>query len=134
MAKIPESVVEAVVGDVSKRMSEPNYAQVAIGTFVQSHPDAGRFITAHLDDLGGGEGVMHAVFHAQVLDECFRRHLGRSLTPIGFELLDMAAQNDPVVAFAKRQPALASYVASNVDEEPLRKLLALVGVAMDEQS
>ena len=134
MAKIPEAVVEAVVSDVSVRMSEPNYAQVAIGNFVQSHPDAGRFITAHLDDLGGGEGVMHAVFHAEVLDECFRRHLGRSLTPIGFADLDVAAQGDPPAVFATRQPALASYVASNVEEEPLRKLLSLIGVAMDEQS
>ncbi len=134
MAKIPEAVVEAVVSDVSSRMSEPNYAQIAIGNFVQSHPDAGRFITAHLDDLGGGEGVMHAVFHAEVLDECFRRHLGRSLTPISFDALDLAAQTDPTEGFSERQPALASYVASNVEEEPLRKLLALIGVAMDDQS
>jgi len=134
VAKIPEDVVESVVGEVSVKMSEPSYAQVAIGSFVQAHPDAGRFITAHLDELGGGEGVMHAVFHAQVLNECFTRHHGRALEPIGFGALDAAAKGDPVAGLAKRQPALSSYVVSNVDSEPLKKLLCLVGVAMDDAS
>lgn len=134
MAKIPEKVVEEVVGEVSQKMADPSYAQVAIGSFAQSHPDTGRFITAHLDELGGGEGVMHAVFHAEVLNECFRRHHGRSLSPVGFEVLDMASQGDPVEKLEKLQPALASYVASNVDDPAMRKLLALIGVAMDEMS
>lgn len=134
MAKIPEAVVESVVSDVSKRMSDPTYSQLAIGSFAQAHPDASRFITAHLDDLGGGEGVMHAVFHAQVLNECFERHQGRSLTPIDFADLDAAAQGDPIEKLQERQPGLASYVASNVDEPAIKKLVSLIGVAMDRQA
>lgn len=135
MAKIPEEVVESVVSDVSKRMaSDPTYSQVAIGSFAQAHPDASRFITAHLDDLGGGEGVMHAVFHAQVLNECFERHFGRVLTPIDFVDLDKAAHGDPIEKLLDRQPGLASYVASNVDEAPLKRLVSLLGVAMDRQT
>ena len=133
MAKIPEEVVESVVSDVSKRMADPTYSQLAIGSFAQAHPDASRFITAHLDDLGGGEGVMHAVFHSQVLNECFERHNGRSLTPIGFGDLDDAAQGDPVEKLAKRQPGLSSYIASNCDSPALQKLVSLIGVAMDSQ-
>lgn len=134
MSKIPEEKVEAVVREVSERMNEPNYAQVAIGNFVQAHPDVSRFITAHLEDLGGGEAVMHAVFHAEVLHQCFCRHIGRSMTPIGFGALDEAAQGDPVEKLSTRQPHLASYVASNVDDEGLRKLLALVAMAMDAEA
>ncbi len=134
MAKIPEKVVEEVVGEVSQRMGDPTYAQLAIGSFAQAHPDAGRFITAHLDELGGGEGVMHAVFHAEVLNECFRRHHGRSLSPIGFEVLDMASQGDPSEKLGRIQPALASYIASNVELPVMQRLLALVAVAMDEMS
>lgn len=134
MAKIPEDVVETVVGEVSQKMNDPGYAQVAIGGFAQAHPDVGRFITAHLDDLGSGEAVMHTVFHAEVLNQCFLRHHGRSLSPIGFEVLDHVSREDRVEVFAKIQPALASYVASNVESEPMRKLLALVGLAMDEMS
>lgn len=134
MAKIPEDVVEAVVTEVSAKMNEPNYAQVAIGTFVQEHPDAGRFITAHLDRIGGGEAVMYTVFHAQVLAECIRRHRGRSPGAIGFAELDAASQGDPVAKLKASQPALADYVASNVDDEAQRRLLALVGVALDDAS
>lgn len=134
MAKIPEKVVEEVVGEVSQKMADPTYAQIAIGGFAQAHPDVGRFITAHLEELGGGEGVMHAVFHAEVLNECFRRHHGRSLSPVGFEVLDMASKGDPTAKLEKLQPGLAAYVASNVESEPMRRLLALIGVAMDEMS
>ena len=123
------------MGEVSARMADPNYAQVAIGTFAQTHPDAGRYITAQSERLGGGEGVMHAVFHAQVLNECFSRHLGRAVAPIGFAALDAAAldagaSGDVVRRFADAQPSLASYVASNVDGDALRSVLALIGLAM----
>lgn len=127
---VPEKLVAEVVSEVSERMSDPGYAQVAIGEFAQAHPDVGRYVTAHLDELGGGEAVMHAVFHAQVLNECFERHLGRSLSPIGFGELDEASRLDAAQTLRDRQPALADYLASNVDGEPMRALLALVAVAM----
>ena len=121
-----------VVAEVSERMSEPTYAQLAIGGFAQSHPDVGRFITAHLDQLGGGEAVMHAVFHAEVIDECFRRHLGRQLPAVGFVALDAASNGDELATLKRRQPALADYVASNVDSDAMRSLLALVALAMGD--
>ncbi|MCA9605350.1 MAG: hypothetical protein KC619_07135 [Myxococcales bacterium] len=134
MSQIPESIVEAVVTEVSARMQEPDYAQLAIGSFVQTHPDVGRFVTAQLDALGGGEGVMHTVFHAQVLDECFARHRGRPSRAVGFRELDVAAKGDPQEKLTAKQPALASYVASNVDSDAQRRLLALIAVAMDRAS
>jgi len=134
VSRIPEKVVEEVVGEVSQKMADPTYAQVAIGGFAQAHPDVGRFITAHLAELGGGEAVMHAVFHAEVINECFRRHHGRSLSPVGFEALDLASKDDPSEKLQKRQPALAAYIASNVETDVMQRLLSLVGVAMDEMS
>lgn len=127
---IDETTVTRVVETVSARMRDPQYAQIAIGTFAQAHPDAGRFLTAHADELGGSEGVVHAVFHAQVLNECFREHLGRSLPALGFAVLDRAAADDPSARFARLQPALSSYVASNVDDTTMKRLLAIVGLAM----
>lgn len=127
---IPEQVVAAVVSDVSERMSDPGYAQLAIGGFAQSHPDIGRYITAHLDELGGGEGVMHTVFHAEVLNECFRRHLGRELRAVRFKDLDAAAAGDHESSLRASEPALADYVASNVDHDAMRRVLALVALAM----
>jgi hypothetical protein len=128
---IPETLVAEIVSEVSQRMSDPGYAQVAIGGFVQAHPDVSRYITAHLDELGGGEAVMHTVFHAEVLHQCFRRHASAELPPIRFRDLDAAATDDEVAGLRARQPALADYLASNVDEEPMRKLLSLVALAMD---
>ncbi|MGE0790811.1 MAG: hypothetical protein AB7S26_34370 [Sandaracinaceae bacterium] len=134
MARVPEPTVESVVAEVSEKMSDPSYAQLAIGSFAQAHPDVGRFITAHLEELGGGEGVMHAVFHAEVVHECFRRHLGRHLTPIGFRALDAVSFGDPEKRFTQLQPAIASYLVSNIDQPAMRRLLSLVGLAMDEAS
>ena len=62
MSQIPEEVVQQVVGEVSSKMQDPSYAQIAIGSFAQAHPDVGRFITAHLDELGSGEApIFHAI-------------------------------------------------------------------------
>ncbi len=130
MAAVPEAVVEKVVQSVSKRLSDPNYAQVAVGTFVQTFPDVSRFITAHADDLGGGEAVIHVVFHAQVLAEVFETHRKRAPNEIGFGELDQAARGDVEKSFAKAEPALSSYVASNVDDAAVRKLLAHIGLAL----
>jgi len=127
---IPEKLVAAVVADVSERMADPNYAQVAIGTFVQAHPDVSRFVTAHTDELGGGEGVMHTVFHAELLAECFRRHRDKDTQPVGFPELDAVAHDDPIAELTRVQPALASYLVSNVDSPQMRKIVAHIGLAL----
>jgi hypothetical protein len=129
--RIPEETVEAVVSDVSKKMASPSYAQVAVGSFVQTQPNVSRYISAHSDDLGGGEAVIHLVFHAEVLAECFRRELGRAIGALDFSDLDAAHHTDPLAELGRRQPAIASYVASNLDDDGSRKLLAHVALAFD---
>ncbi|MBX3271325.1 MAG: hypothetical protein KF729_13755 [Sandaracinaceae bacterium] len=133
MSAIPEAVVAAVVADVSARMAEPAYAQLAIGEVVSSHPAAGQYIGAHADTLGGGEGVMQTVFHAHVIDECFTRHRGRATRAVGFRELDAAvrATLDPAATLSARQPAIASYVASNAEGAAQLRLLALFALALD---
>lgn len=127
---IPENVVAEVVREVSTRMSDPSYAQLAIGGFAQSHPDVGRYLSAQLDELGGGEAVMHTVFHAEVMNECFERHLGHPLPPIRFADLDAAANGDETASLRALEPALADYLASNVDTDAMRRALSLVAMAM----
>ena len=133
MSKIPEEIIAALVADVSERMKDPSYAQVAIGTFAQAHPDAGRFITAHREDLGSGEAVMHAVFHAEVIHQAFQRHLGRHLTPMSFTDLDEASTEGALDKLKTRQPAVADYIASNVEGTPMQKLLAHLALTMHEK-
>jgi hypothetical protein len=130
MASVPESVVETVVKSVSARLADPNYAQIAVGTFVEAFPDVSRFVSAHADELGGGEAMIHVVFHAQVLAEAFETHRKRVAKEIGFVDLDRAAVADLEEGFAAAEPALASYVASNVETPVVRRLLAHIGLAL----
>ena len=132
MGAIPEQLVQQVVTETSERMSkDPNYAQLAVGNFVQAHPNVSRYVTAHSDAIGG-EGVIHVVFHAEVLAECFRRHLGRDIPPVGFAELDAASSDATTDRFREAEPALADYVRSNIDEEPMREVLALIGLAFHD--
>ncbi|HBQ10720.1 MAG: hypothetical protein RLO52_04095 [Sandaracinaceae bacterium] len=129
---VPEQLVQNVVFEVSQRMSDPTYAQLAIGNFAESHPDAGRYIALQLSRQGGDELVVTALFHAEVIHQCFRRHLGRDVDAVGFPHLDRASQGDIEKRCEREEPALASYVASNADDANMRKLLALVTLAMND--
>ncbi len=127
---VEEALVAAIVAEVSERMSDPNYAQIAVGRFVESQPTISRYLSARASDLGG-QAVVHAVFHAELLVECVARSDGRAfLEPIGFDALDAAAQGKPVEELEKEQPALAGYIASNVEEESLRETLSLVALTL----
>lgn len=133
MDPIPEDLVARVVGETSERMaSDPTYTQLAVGSFVQSQPDVSRYITANTETLGG-EGVIHAVFHAEVMADCFRRHLDQPVPPVSFAALDAAASGggEAVARFREVQPALSGYLDSNVDEQSVREVLALIGLAFD---
>jgi hypothetical protein len=128
---VPEELVAKVVSEVSDRMAQPSYAQVAIGTFAEAHPDVSRYVTAHSEEIGGGEAVIHTVFHAQVIAECLDRHRGRATSPVSFGDLDATAVADSMGALAKKEPALASYLASNVDSGLIRELIAHICLALE---
>lgn len=130
---IPESQVASVVADISARMKDPNYPQIAIGHFVQAHPAVSQFLTAQMNTLGGGEAVFHAVFHSELIAECFRRELGRDVLPsVSFGDLDRTAGDGLESRLAEREPALAGYLTANVEEAPMRKVLAHVSLALAE--
>ena len=50
-----------------------------------------------------------------------------------FADLDAASGENVAERFARAQPALAAYVATNTDGSALQETLALVGLAMDER-
>lgn len=126
---VPESTVEAVVREVSERMSDPSYGQLAVGTFVAAQPQVARFLSAAGAKLGA-DVVVHAAFHAEVMRECLERHLGAPPRTASFRDLDDAAGDDAAGRFGKKEPALASYLALNVDEEVLCGLFAHVGLTL----
>lgn len=128
---VPEALVARVVAEVSRQLADPRYTQLAVGRFVESQPQVSQFLSARASKIGG-EAVIVAAFHAEVVSECLRRHTARSeLPPVGFAELDAAA-TDAATRLAAEEPALANYLATNVEGEELRGVLALVTLALRE--
>ncbi len=66
----------------------------------------------------------------EIVAECVRRHVKRPLAEIGFLELDQAATEDPVTKFGRIEPALSSFIVSNVDGDALRRVLSHVAIAL----
>jgi hypothetical protein len=127
---VSEAVVAAVVADVSERMKDPDFVQLSVGSFVEAQPQISRFLSAKAGRLGGPQILVQLVFHAEVLRECLRRGQPDEVPEVPFPLLDRASQGDFAGAFTQREPHLANYVASNLDDAPLRQELCRVGLAL----
>jgi hypothetical protein len=127
---VPESLVASVVHDTSQRMSDPQFAQLAVGDFVQSQPELASYLSGRSSRIGGAQGVLEVAFHAQLLSECLRQQHGRALPRIPLRLLERASKGDVLDDLTEREPALASYVASNVDSEPVRLELSRIALAL----
>jgi hypothetical protein len=129
--RIPEKVVAEVVKEASVKMAEPKYAQMLVGSWVQSQPNATKYMTAHSRELGGAEAVVSAVFHAALMATCFLRHGGRSVRKLTFQDLDTVASLDRDVDLKKRQPALHDYLSANVEHDEMKRMLMLIALGMD---
>ena len=132
--QVPATTIAEVVKDVSGKMSDPNYTSVLVGGFVQEQSPASQYISSHAEELGGPEGVVHAIFHAAVMGICFQRAHNRSLPALSFEELDRASTGDRAAALKEAQPALLEYLEANVEAAPMRNVLMLVAVAMESAS
>lgn len=125
-----ESVVVQVVQETSEQMKDPQFAQVAVGHFVQTQPDLASYLSGRAARLGGATGVVELVFHAELLSECLRRAHGRALPRVPLRTLERAAKGDVSATFTTTEPALASYVASNVAQEGSRLELCRICMAL----
>ncbi|HEX5658969.1 MAG TPA: hypothetical protein VFX59_17365 [Polyangiales bacterium] len=128
---VAESVVANVVSETSTKMSDPQFAQVAVGHFVQSQPDLASYLSSRGPRIGGAQGVLEVAFHAELLSECLRQAHGRGDLPrVPFRLLERSSKGDAQADFSTAEPALASYVATNVEREPIRIELCRIGLAL----
>lgn len=130
---VPEALVEIIVRETSEAMANPNFAQAAVGHFVQAQPNISQYLSAKAARMGG-EAVIHLAFHAELLARCFRRYHGRDVLPVAdFADLDAVSGPDAAKRFAEAEPAVAAFLASNVDDEEMREVLALVGLTLASQ-
>jgi hypothetical protein len=131
MSRIPEKVVAEMVKEASVKMADPKYAQTMVGAWVLAQPIATKYMTAHVKELGGADQVVNMVFHAQLLASCFLRHAGRSVRKMTFAELDAVSDGDRDAELKRRQPALFDYLAANVEQLEMRRVLTLIALGMD---
>jgi len=128
---IPKKTVAEVVAEASKKMSDPNYSAVLVGSFVQQQRDAAQYVSAHAGEVGGAEGVVNTIFHASLIAQCFQKGYGRSVRALTFADLDHAAADDRETALRTKQPHVLEYITANVENAAIKNVLVLLALAME---
>ena len=128
---IKKQTVAEVVKEASTKMSDPNYSAVMVGGFVQEQPQVAQYIGAHVEEVGGAEGVAGVVFHAALISLCFKRGYGRSVKAIAFDELDHVSEGDSSEKLKTSQPFVFEFLEQNVETPAARTVLALIALAMD---
>lgn len=128
--KLTKEQVASVVQEASAKMSDPNYASVLVGGFVQSQTPVAQFISAHERDLGGAEAIVNVIFHCALVAQCFQRAGGR-IRSLSYEDLDAAARGNPLENLAEVQLPLHEFIKANVENEHAQELIAMVALAID---
>ena len=113
---LPKEAVTAVVAEASKKMSDPNYAAVLVGGFVQAQSAITQYISAHDVELGGADAIVNVVFHAALIGQFFQRGTGRSPRIVSFDDLDRAAGGDSLALLAQVQPFVHGFIDENVTD------------------
>ena len=131
--KLTKDQVASVVQEASTKMSDPNYASVLVGGFVQSQTPVAQFISAHERELGGAEAIVNVIFHCALVAQAFQRAGGRIRT-LSYEDLDSAARGDPMKNLEEAQLPLHEFIAANVENKQAQELIAMIALAIDGMS
>ena len=128
---LKKEAVTAVVAEASKKMSDPNYAAVLVGGFVQTQSAITQYISAHDVELGGADAIVNVVFHAALIAQAYQRGNGRSVRIASFDDLDRASGGDSLAHLADVQPFVRGFIDENVTHPVARQVLALIALVFD---
>ena len=128
--KLTKEQVMTVVQEASTKMSDPNYASVLVGGFVQSQTPVAQFISAHERELGGADMIVNVIFHCALVAQAYQRAGGRIRT-LSYEDLDSAARGDPMKNLESAQLPLHEFIAANVESTQAQELIAMIALAID---
>jgi len=128
---LKKEAVTAVVAEASQKMSDPNYAAVMVGAFVQSQAAIIQYISAHDVELGGADAIVNVVFHAALIAQCYQRGTGRAPRIATFADLDAASGGDSLALLAQVQPFVHGFIDENVTDPVAKQVLALVALVFD---
>jgi hypothetical protein len=110
---ILNTLVERIVADVSSGAADPNHVAMVVGEMIRRQPAIGHYVQGHARELTL-EGSVIVLLHSAVLLRCIEADRGRPLRALDFRALDAATKRPGALA---EEPALASYVDSNVTAE-----------------
>lgn len=110
---ISNGQVERVVADVSSGAADPNHVATVVGALMQRQGAIGHYVQGHARELSL-EGTVMLLLHAAVLVRCVEVATGHDIPRLDFRALDRAARAHEVEQIFDAQPALASYVDSNL--------------------
>jgi hypothetical protein len=110
---ISNALVERIVADVSSGAADPNHVAMVVGEMIRRQPAVGHYVQGHAKELTL-EGSVIVLLHAAVLQRCVEADRGRPLRALDFRALDAATRSPGAL---DEEPALASYVDSNVTNE-----------------
>lgn len=130
MKNLTQEQVAAVVAEAGQKMSDPNFASVLVGEFVENQPMVTSFISAHEQELGGTEAIVSVIFHCALVAQCYLRNGGR-VRSMSYEDLDGAALGEPMPRLEKAQLPLHEFIAANVENVDAQKLIAMIALAID---
>jgi hypothetical protein len=128
--KLTKEQVATVVQEASTKMSDPNYASLLVGGFVQAQTPVAQFISAHERELGGAEAIINVIFHCALVAQCFQRAGGKVRT-LSYEDLDSAARGNPMTNLEEAQLPLHEFIKANVENEHAQELIAMIALAID---
>jgi hypothetical protein len=128
--KLTKEQVATVVQEASTKMSDPNYASLLVGGFVQAQTPIAQFISAHERELGGAEAIINVIFHCALVAQCFQRAGGKVRT-LSYEDLDSAARGNPMTNLEEAQLPLHEFIKANVENEHAQELIAMIALAID---
>jgi hypothetical protein len=128
--KLSKEQVASVVQEASTKMSDPNYASVLVGGFVQAQTPIAQFISAHERELGGADMIVNVIFHCALVAQCYQRAGGRIRT-LSYEDLDAAARGNPMKNLESAQLPLHEFIAANVENAQAQELIAMIALAID---
>ncbi|HEY4241980.1 MAG TPA: hypothetical protein VGM88_19305 [Kofleriaceae bacterium] len=128
--KLSKDQLAAVVAEASKKMSDPNYASVLVGGFVQTQTPVAQFVSAHERELGGAEAIVNVIFYCALVAQAYQRS-GARVRPLSYEDLDAAAMGEPLVRLEEAQLPVHEFIKANVESEEAQKLVAMIALAID---
>lgn len=114
MPLVPEVILEQVIEEVSKNLSDAEYISRRVDELIAVQPNLMQYVVAHKAELAV-EQIVQILLHAAIMQQGLEVATGAAPRSISFVDLDRAANATPTLErFSESEPALANFVYNNL--------------------